>query len=100
MIRHIASTEERERLADLERRSAAVLALCQDQGDQNEFIRRLHDDGFSIVESMYALMTVFGLPLSEVKPLVTAHPAWDRVVEQHEPLHDELERLFENETES
>jgi hypothetical protein len=57
-----------------------------------DVIGQLHDEGLSIVESIWVLKNVSDHSLSELKNLVTTHPIWEKVVQDTEPLHDELEK--------
>ncbi len=63
---------------------------------QSRFIRTLHDQGLTIIESMKAVMTEFGVGLGEAKILVTSHEAWAGVVAEHGPLHEEAIALLDS----
>lgn len=64
---------------------------------KEEIVAFHHDAGLSIVESMGIVGQVYALPLSEAKDLVAAHPVWKKIVDAAEPLHNELEKLANNE---
>lgn len=62
-----------------------------DEGlDINDAILNLHNSGFTIVESMKAVVGAFDMPLSEAKVIVSRHPIWKEVVKASEALHDDL----------
>ncbi len=63
-----------------------------------DVIVMLHDEGLSIVESMWVVRQAYELPLDQVKDLVSAHPIWELIVRAAEPLHEELEKLAAEES--
>ncbi len=54
----------------------------------------LHHEGLTIVETIKVIKKVYGLSLAVAKSVVTSAPEWTDIVEASEPLHDELERIF------
>jgi hypothetical protein len=52
--------------------------------------------GWSIVQACAAYKRLYGVGLGEAKIAVTSNPAYRDYVEAAQPLHDELERYFEN----
>jgi hypothetical protein len=56
----------------------------------DEAIRLLHQNEFTITQSMKFLVDEYRISLSEAKNLVSNHPIWQVVVEASEPLKDEL----------
>lgn len=54
-------------------------------------LRRLRDDGASIIDSIATLRDVMDMPLQEAKRTVHFSPVWDDVRENNEKFWDELE---------
>jgi len=61
--------------------------------NETEFILRKKTEGHSIMETIKAVMTAYGVPLGEAKKLVSEHPAWSSTVAAAGTLHEELDRL-------
>lgn len=56
----------------------------------DEVIYLLHQNHFTITQSMKFLVEEFDIRLAEAKKLVSCHPVWYDVVEASEPLKEEL----------
>lgn len=63
-----------------------------------QMIVALHDDGFTITDSMKAVRALYGISLGESKQLVTGHPIWYQVVKANEPFHEELVQVMTDAT--
>jgi ribosomal protein L7/L12 len=76
----------------------AVIAECRRRRDlgakTDEVIQLLRECGFTLVESIKAVMVVYALPLKEAKRTVAESTVWSREVQAAQPLHDDLERIF------
>ena len=60
-------------------------------------IRVLHEQGFTITETMKVLISEYGMSLREAKQLVSTHPVWKAVTKAAEPLHDDLIKIWKEE---
>ncbi|NBD12870.1 hypothetical protein [Corallococcus silvisoli] len=73
----------------------AVIASVREDVRQGLSVEKavvaLHDAGLTIVQSIKALIELYGMPLNDAKSAAASHPVWGRVVKAAEPLHDELE---------
>jgi hypothetical protein len=58
-----------------------------------DIVFALHEESLSVVESIWVLQQVSDRAVSQLKDLVTMHPVWENVVQNTEPLHDELEKV-------
>src|SRR5579859_1163440 len=56
----------------------------------------LNREGLSITESIKIVRTLYKLPLSEAKQIVSNHEAWKATVRDHEPFHEELANIINN----
>ncbi len=54
----------------------------------------LHDDRFTIIESMKVIRIVYKKSLADAKLLVSNHPVWNDVVKVQEPFHEELVKMM------
>lgn len=61
--------------------------------NQFKFIENMHQSGFTIMETIKAVMREYKLSLGEAKMLVSNHPSWSLVVKAAQPLHDDLDKL-------
>lgn len=61
--------------------------------NQNDFIFEKHAAGFTIMETIKAVMIEYQISLGVAKSLVSEHPSWLKVVAAAAPLHDELGQL-------
>lgn len=68
--------------------------------NQTDFIAAEHIAGATIMETIKAVMNKYGMPLGEAKTLVSNHPAWAPVVDAARPLHHDLDRLREGDSDS
>jgi hypothetical protein len=59
-----------------------------------DIVLMLHDESLSIPESIWVLQQVSHLSVAQLKNLVTMHRVWESVVQNTEPLHDELEKAI------
>lgn len=62
---------------------------------EQAFVQALHDSGLTIIEAIKRVRTDLGFSLRGAKHLVACHPAYSAVAEANEPLHDDLERMME-----
>jgi ribosomal protein L7/L12 len=65
------------------------------QGEpRDDVIASLHADGLSIIESIKAVRTLYGVGLGDAKQIVTAHPVWAEVVRNTQPLHEKMIKVM------
>ena len=62
----------------------------------DEVVALMRQRGWSISEAITAYKRLYGVGLREAKIAVSSNPAYRDYVEAAQPLHDELERYFEN----
>ncbi|MFP2895964.1 hypothetical protein [Corallococcus sp. 4LFB] len=55
----------------------------------------LHASGLTLIQSIKALVELFGMSLGDAKARAASHPVWTNVAKAAEPLHDELEAYAE-----
>ncbi|QAT81663.1 hypothetical protein EJ065_0048 [Corallococcus coralloides] len=55
----------------------------------------LHAAGLTIIECIKGLMRLYGLSLGDAKFIAAGHPVWRSIVNEAEPLHQELEDYAE-----
>ena len=64
-------------------------------GESTEsIIYSLHQNDFTIIESIKVLRIIYHVDLGKAKALVTQSPVWSDVVESHKELHEQLEEIF------
>lgn len=61
--------------------------------NQSDFIAAKHAVGFTIMETIKAVMSEYGIPLGAAKAMVASHPVWATVAEASNPLHQDIDRL-------
>lgn len=91
---HPEDVERREALA---KRADEMRAEMARGTPIEKIIVLLHGRGSSIVESIAIVREITQMSLKDAKMLVTAQPVWEKLVEATEPLHDELEKLAQQE---
>ena len=65
------------------------------QGEQNDkIIEDLRTDGFTIIEAIKMVRSLYQMDLKDAHQAVACHPAWQDVVRNAEPLHNEIERAL------
>lgn len=60
----------------------------------SDFVVTLHEMGLTISKAIKVVMQARGVTLREAKQIVTDHPAWSRVANASEHLHDEAEHML------
>jgi hypothetical protein len=63
--------------------------------DMSRLIQAMHDEGSTIIETIKAVRSTFGVGLRDAKAAVSRHPAWSRIVEAAQPLHDAVVRMMD-----
>ena len=64
----------------------------------DEVISHIHKCGTTITECIQVVMQVYGLSLRDAKAMVSDHPVWEGVVAAALPLHEDLSREIEKDT--
>lgn len=60
--------------------------------NQYKFIENMHQSGFSIMETIKAVMREYKLSLGEAKNVVSNHPSWSLMVKAAQSLYDDLDK--------
>ncbi|HXR65321.1 MAG TPA: hypothetical protein VN729_05330 [Ktedonobacteraceae bacterium] len=65
------------------------------QGEQsNKIIEDLRTDGFTIIEAIKIVRMLYQMNLKDAHQAIASHPAWQDVVRNAEPLHNEIEKAL------
>lgn len=61
---------------------------------RDDVIASLHADGLSIIESIKAVRTLYGVGLGDAKQIVIAHLVWAEVVRNTQPFHEKIIKVM------
>lgn len=65
------------------------------QGEHSDkIIEDLYTDGFTIIEAIKVVRALYKLKLKDAHQAVASHPAWQSVVRNAEPLHNQIEKAL------
>jgi hypothetical protein len=59
--------------------------------NQFEYIDNMQKSGFTIMETIKAVMREYNLSLGQAKTVVSSHPSWSLVVKATQYLYDDLD---------